>query len=386
MTAEGHPPATSAEPDERTRVSTLELFFDLVFVFTITQLTQLFADRLDRVGSVRVLVMLIVIWWMYGAYAWLTNAVAPNSRMRRGLLLVGMGGFLAIALAIPDAFGPAGWVFGVGYMVVNAVHTGVFAMAGGEGVVRALRGGLAAMNLASASLVLIGGILTGPWRLGLWTAALLVQAVTPFVTRIGSFTIGPAHFVERHGLVVIIALGESIIAIGVGLTGVGIRAGVIAAAVLALTVIYFMYWIYFGGDDELAERALHETADPRRRARRALIAFGWAHIPLLFGIIAFAAGVKKIIGHSLEHTKPSYAVALGGGVALYVLAHAWFRRSLGLGSIRHPLLCAGLTLATVPLGLVSGMAQLAGVIAAFLIAWYTVGDPGVAARATPAQT
>jgi len=150
VTAEGHPPATSAEPDERTRVSTLELFFDLVFVFTITQLTQLFADRLDRVGSVRVLVMLIVIWWMYGAYAWLTNAVAPNSRMRRGLLLVGMGGFLAIALAIPDAFGPAGWVFGVGYMVVNAVHTGVFAMAGGEGVVRALRGGLAAMNLASA--------------------------------------------------------------------------------------------------------------------------------------------------------------------------------------------------------------------------------------------
>jgi low temperature requirement protein LtrA len=208
----------------------------------------------------------------------------------------------------------------------------------------------------------------------------VLQLVTPYVTPIGNFTVGPAHFVERHGLVVIIALGESIIAIGIGVEGVGLEIGIIAAAILALTVIYFMYWIYFGGDDELAERALAGTADPLRRARRALHAFGFAHVPLLFAIVAFAAGVKKIIGHPLEHAKPTYAFALGGGVALYLVAHAWFRRSLGLGSIRHPVLCAVLVLATVPLGLVSGMAQLGGIIVAFLIAWLTVGDPGAEAH------
>jgi low temperature requirement protein LtrA len=386
VTADAHPAPASAEPDERTRVSTLELFFDLVFVFTITQLTQLFADELNRVGTVRVLVMLCVIWWMYGAYAWLTNSVAPNSPLRRGLLLVGMGGFLAIALAIPQAFGAAGWLFGAGYFVVNAVHTGVFAIAGGESVVRALRGGLAWLNLTTACLVLAGGILTGPWRLALWIAAMALLIVTPFVTPIVGFSIAPAHFVERHGLVVIIALGESIIAIGVGLEGMRLTAAVVAAAVLALTVIYFMYWVYFGVDEELAERALHETADQRLRVRRAVLAFGFAHIPLLFAIIAFSAGVKKIIGHPLEHAKPSYAFALGGGAALYLLAHAWFRRILRLGSVRHALLCTALVLATVPLGLVSGMAQLGGTIVAFLVAWLTAGDPARAPRAVAEQT
>ena len=385
MTAESHPAPESTESEERSRVSTLELFFDLVFVFTITQLTQLFADRLDGVGTVRVLVMLWVIWWMYGAYVWLTNAVAPNSPLRRGLLLVGMGGFLAIALAVPQAFGPAGWVFGLGYIVVNAVHSGVFALAGGEGAVRAMRGGLAMLNLTSAGLVLAGGILTGPWRLGLWVAAVALQTATPYLHPLGSFSIAPSHFVERHGLVVIIALGESIIATGVGLAGLRLDAAVISAAVLALTVIYFMYWIYFGVDDELAEKALRDIADPMLRARRALHAFGYAHLPLLFAIIAFAAGVKKIIGHPFEHAKPSYAFALGGGAALYLLAHAWFRRILRLGSTRHALLCAALVLATLPLGLVSGMAQLGGVIVAFLVAWLTVGDPARAERAVNPQ-
>jgi low temperature requirement protein LtrA len=151
----------TAEDSGQVRVSTPELFFDLVFVFTITQLTEVLADHLDLVGVVRVTLMLGVIWWMYSAYAWLTNAITPSSPLRRALLLVGMGSFLAVALAVPDAFGAAGWLFGLGYMVVNLVHTGVFAMAGGESVVRALRGGLAPLNLLSSSLVLAGGFSPG---------------------------------------------------------------------------------------------------------------------------------------------------------------------------------------------------------------------------------
>src|SRR5213076_693325 len=121
------------------RVSTLELFFDLVFVFTITQLTDVLVHHLDAVGVVRVLLMLGVIWWMYGGYAWLTNAVAPSSTTRRSLLLSGMAGFLLIALAVPGAFGASGWIFGVAYLGVNLVHLVLFIRAGDERVARAIR-------------------------------------------------------------------------------------------------------------------------------------------------------------------------------------------------------------------------------------------------------
>ena len=193
---------------------------------------------------------------------------------------------------------------------------------------RALRGGLAALNLTSASIVLVGGFLPGGWRYGFWAAAFALQIATPYLHPLGGFSVSPAHFVERHGLVVIIALGESIIALGIGVEGLHLGFDMIVVAILALTVAYYMYWIYFGGDDELAEHALERATDPPRRASLALQAFGYAHYPLLLGIIAFAAGVKKIIGHPFDPAKLAYAVALGGGVALFLLAHAWFRRIL----------------------------------------------------------
>jgi low temperature requirement protein LtrA len=154
-----------AEP--AVRVSTLELFFDLVFVFTLTQLTGLLADDLSGRGAIQIALMLGIIMWMYDGFAWLTNAVVPNNRLRRTLMLVGMGGFLAIALAIPDAFGDAGWVFGLGYFVVNAVHSGLFVIAGGPGAAQAMRR-LAPLNLTSAALVLVGGFLPGNWRYAAW--------------------------------------------------------------------------------------------------------------------------------------------------------------------------------------------------------------------------
>lgn len=353
------------------RVSTLELFFDLVFVFTITQLTEVLADHLDLTGVMQVLLMLGVIWWMYSAYAWLTNAMAPSSPLRRVLLLVGMGSFLAVALAVPDAFGAAGWLFGLGYMVVNLVHTGAFAMAGGEGVLRALRGGLAPLNLLSSSLVLAGGILTGPWRYGLWALAFAIQAVTPYLSPIGGFSIAAGHFVERHGLVVIIALGESIIAIGIGVRGYDLGLGIVLGSMLVLTVLYYMYWVYFGGDDERAEHALAATADPTRRAYRAVHAFGWAHIPMLFGIVAFAAGVKKIIGHPFDAAKLEYALAISGGVLLYLIGHAVFLLVLGLGRLRYALMVGVLIpLVALPLGLVSAALMLGVIIVVFALSWF----------------
>jgi low temperature requirement protein LtrA len=330
------------------RVSTLELFFDLVFVFTITQMTALLAESFTVGGLIRVVVLLGVTSWMYGGYAWLTNAVSPSTRFRRTFFLVGMGGFMTMALAVPDAFGSTGWLFGLGYFVVNLVHSGLFLASGGPGAVRAMSR-LGPLNLFSATVVLVGGLLPVPWRYALWIAAMLVFVISPYVNPINEFRISPAHFVERHGLIIIIALGESIVAIGVGLAGVTVDARVILVAALGLTLSYLMWWVYFGGDDVKAEHAL-AAAPPSQRGRLAIAAYGWAHYFLLLGIVVVSAGVKKAAGHATDHLTIAQALGLGGGLAIYLLADAWFRRILRIGAVRFRIAAALIAIATLPLG------------------------------------
>lgn len=359
MTSSPEPEPGRTEP--AFRVSTLELFFDLVFVFTITQLTAFLADDLSGRGLIRIVLMLAIMAWMYGGYAWLTNAVSPTTRFRRTLMLTGMGGFLAIALAIPEAFGASGWIFGLGYFVVNAVHSGLFLAAGGPGVARAMAR-LAPLNLLSATLVLAGGFLPGGWRYALWIAALLVMVASPYLHRINEFSISPTHFVERHGLLIIIALGESIIAIGVGAAGLELDLRIVLIAILGLTLAYLMYWVYFGGDQEQAEHAL-AAVDPSRRAAVALAAFGWAHYFLLLGIVVVSAGIKKAVGHAFDHLTLGQALALAGGLAIYLLGDVAFRRVLALGVLRYRAAGAVLSLATIPVGLLYAGLQITLLIA-----------------------
>jgi low temperature requirement protein LtrA len=205
-------------------------------------------------------------------------------------------------------------------------------------------------NLLSATLVLVGGFAPLGWRYGLWIAAVMLFLVTPYLRPMSGFTISPEHFVERHGLIIIIALGESIVAIGVGLAGEPMNASVILIAVLGLSLAYLMYWVYFGVDQSRAEQALSDAA-PEDRARMALSAYAWAHYFLLLGIVVVAAGVKKASEHAVEHLTVGQALALGGGLAIYLLGEAYFRRTLRLGAIRFRLLAAIVALATVPLGL-----------------------------------
>jgi len=200
------------------RVSTLELFFDLVFVFTITQLTAVLSDDPTLRGLLRVVLMLGVIFWMYGGYAWMTNAVATDRVARRLLLLGGMAGFLVLALAIPRAFTEGDVAFGVAYLVIVSIHTGLYSRTGVPNTVRALVR-LAPFNLASALLVLAAVMVEGTAAYLLWGAAFVLEWFTPRLAGVGGFRIAPAHFVERHGLVVIVALGESIVAIGIGAAG-----------------------------------------------------------------------------------------------------------------------------------------------------------------------
>jgi low temperature requirement protein LtrA len=204
----------SAPEEDDVSVSTLELFFDLVFVFTITQLTAVLAHETTLKGALQVVLMLGVIWWMYSGYVWLTNAVRADRAERRAFLLAGMGAYLILALAVPRAFGDGGPAFGIAYAIVVLIHMTLFAKTTNAATLRAVLG-LAPFNLTTAALVLAGGLAGGTAQYVLWGLAFVCEWITPSLIG-GGFTVSAGHFVERHGLVILIAIGESVIAVGAG--------------------------------------------------------------------------------------------------------------------------------------------------------------------------
>jgi low temperature requirement protein LtrA len=366
------------------RVTTLELFFDLVFVFTITQLTTVLVTDPTPRGVLQVVLMLGVIWWMYGGYAWLTNAVAPHGTGRRLLLLGGMAGFLILALAIPRAFVGGGAAFGLAYLVVVGVHAVLFTRTSSESAVRAILR-TAPFNIVSAVLILAAGLVGGPLEYGLWALAFALEWVTPSLAKTEGFEIGAAHFVERHGLVVLVAIGESVVAIGIGAADLPIDAALVAVAVLGLLLNACLWWTYFGGDDDVrAEHALAH-APAARQPTLALHAFGYWHLPLLFGIITIAAGLKKATGLLSGPLQVADALELAAGVAIFLVANAFFCRSLGISHGPWKALVAALALLTIPLGVgVSAMAQLAGLVA-LLVAALTAEHRTSSARPVTGQ-
>jgi low temperature requirement protein LtrA len=354
-----------AERDE-VRVSTLELFFDLVFVFTITQLTAVLARHPDVGGLVRVALLLVVIWWMYGGYAWLTNVVAPDRLAYQMLLLGGMAAFLVISLAVPSAFAGGGVAFGVAYVAVVLIHAGLFTRsqvgASGAAILR-----VAPLNLAAAVAIAAAGIVGGTTRWVLWALAVAVILLPSLRPPDPRFQIAPTHFVERHGLVVIVALGESVVAVGIGASSHELTLGLIVVAMLGLGLTACLWWTYFGrGEDERARQAM--TRAPRgERAWLALHGFYHWHLLILLGVIALASALERAIGHPLDSLSLARSTALGAGVACFLLGDVLFRRTLAIGEPRWRLVAAALALASVPLGPeVSAVTQLAALFAAVL--------------------
>jgi low temperature requirement protein LtrA len=359
-----HAPIASAHEASNapTRVSTLELFFDLVFVFTITQLTSVLQTRPTLRGLVQVVLMLAAIWWMYAGYAWLTNAVAADRTSRRLLLLGGMASYLVLALAIPHAFSGSGTAFGLAYLAIVLVHATLFTRSSSESVVQAILG-LAPFNIATALLVLVAGIVGGTAEYILFGAAVAIEWISPRLTSDSGYEIAPEHFVERHGLVVLIAIGESVVAVGMGARELSIDLELVAVVVAGLALSACLWWAYFGGDDERAERALRE-APFERRPRLAVNAFGYCHLLILLGIVAVAAAVHEATGHAFHELSTARSLTLAGGVALYLLGDALFRHALGIGRSRWRLGCAVAVLLTMPLGpAVAAEAQIVAVVA-----------------------
>jgi len=354
--------------DRSARVSTLELFFDLVFVFTITQLTNVLVAGGGAEAAVQAVVMLAVIWWMYDGYAWLTNAIATDLLRFRLLLLGGMAGFLVIALAIPTAYAQNGLAFGLGYLVVVLLHAGMYAKGTSVSEVAAILR-IVPFNLSAAGLVLVGGIAGGRAQDVLWACAGLLLWFTPWFTSTEGFVIAAEHFVERHGLVIIVALGESIVVVGAGAAGVAIDLRLVLVALLALALSAVLWWLYFRDEDGV-EHAMR-TASPPRRARLALVAFGYWHYGLLLGVVAVAAGLKKAIGDPYDPLADWIGTELAVGVALFTACTVGFRMTLGLGVSRARLVAALLALTTVPLGTewsaTAELAALTAIVAAALV-------------------
>ncbi len=354
-----------AQPPERSaRVSTLELFFDLVFVFTITQLTGVLAAGTDFTAMAQVVLLLALIWWMYDGYAWLTNAIETERHRYRLLLMGGMGAFLVIALAAQDAFGGRGLTFALAYVTVVLLHSGMFVRGTSLSEIRAILR-LAPFNLAGAGLVLVGGAVGGSVQWTTWSAAaLLFWAVTPWLTTVEGFLVSPTHFVERHGLVVIVALGESVVVIGVGATGLQLDADLVLVALIALALSASLWWTYFI-DESAVEQAMAE-APPQRRNDLALIAFGYWHYGLLLGIVSVAAGLKKAVGAPYDPLDGWIASELASGVGLFLACDVGFRRTLGIGRGGIRLAVALISLLTIPIGVeIAGVAQV-GALAAIV--------------------
>jgi low temperature requirement protein LtrA len=366
-------------PERRERVSTLELFFDLVFVFTITQLTGVLVDGGDVTAIAQVVVMFAVIWWMYDGYAWLTNAIATDRVRYRLLLIGGMGGFLVIALALPDAYDGEGLAFGIGYLAVVLLHAGMYARGTSVSEVAAILR-IVPFNLAAAALVLFAGALGGDSQWVIWGLAAALVWFTPWLTTFEGFVISPSHFVERHGLVVIVALGESIVVIGTGAAGLELDSALVLVALLSLALSASLWWVYFS-DETAVERAMQDSPHSRR-PQLALIGFGYWHYGLLLGIIAVAAGLKKAIGDPYDPLDIWIAAALAGGVALFVACDIGFRRTLGIARSNVRLAASAAALATLPLGTeVAATAQvgvLAAVVALALVAEGRKADGRVA--------
>ena len=362
--------APSAAEEER-RTSYLELFFDLVFVFAITQVTLLLLSNTSAAGFARSALVLALVWWAWSGFTWMTNAIDIESQVTKLLFLAGMAGAFFMALAVPHAYDSQGAWFACAYVFIRVLNLALY----GWGL-RDRPAQLAALErlapffLLAPALVLAGGLVDSlPLRSALWVASIVVDLVG--VLAAGSendWRVSPSHFAERYALIVIIALGETIVAIGTSVEEVPRDAMFALSVTVAFAGVAALWFAYFGFVSAAVERAL-QRASPSRRGPLARDVFTIFHYPIVLGVVFFAVAAKKVLVHPEDPLSRPGRAALGLGVALFLagflLARYRIVRTIG----RERAAAAGLTLITVVLlRSIPGVALLATVTAIVVVA------------------
>jgi low temperature requirement protein LtrA len=354
--------------EQEHRVSPIELFFDLVFVFAFTEVTTLWLEQSSWAGLGRGLLVLAVLWWVWASYAWLTNAADADAGIVTGALLLATAASFIAALTVPEAFGSHRLLFGVALFAVLSVFVALYAVVGRdepELLAAVLR--MARTVVPAAGLILAAAFVPVDVRPLLWGLGLIVGFLGPQLGGLGGWRVAPAHFAERHGLIVIIAIGESLGAIGFGARNTHLGAAVIAAVVLGLVVAGSFWLAYFDFASTGVQRLLAERRGTRRVAF-ARDAYTYAHLPMVVGVVLFAFAMRAALRHVHAALSIVPAVALCCGSAVYLLAFVALRwrvsRRLGRG---RPIAAVAVALLTPAAVAVPALAALALVAAVWLV-------------------
>lgn len=360
--------AEAARWEER-RTSPVELLWDLVFVFAVTQVTTLLARDLTWAGFGRSMLVLALVWWAWSAFVWAANAADERSLAMRASLLGSMVLIFVAGLAVPHAFGDEAGVFAGTYAAVRFVHLALYTDASRRGAAsfRAIAGFAVTVAIGMA-LLIAGAFVHGSARVGLWAAAALIDYAGPaWLTRErlrGLQRVAVSHFAERYSLFVIICLGESIVSIGLAASHRHLDAGLAGVVALGALITVGLWWTYFDRLATAAEERLRGHADP---VLAAADAYSYLHLLLVAGIIVFAVGAKAMVGASGEPLGDAARLALCGGLALYLAGHVAFRLRL-LGSLSVAKLAVAAALLVLYLAGGSLAAWAVGAIAAALLA------------------
>jgi low temperature requirement protein LtrA len=335
---------------ENASVTTLELFFDLVFVLAITQCTSLMSSHGTWTSIGQSAVMLGLLWWSWCGYAWLTSAVDPELLSVRLPVFASMTGLMIASMAIPHAFDNQGLLFAGAYGIVRAAHIVLFIFASrGDPGFRKATISLGVSSAIGVALLLAGLAFEDTTRLLIWSVALALDLAGPFIASAEGWALSPSHFAERHGLILIIALGESIVAIGLGAES-ELGVGVITAAALGMIGAFALWWVYFDVLAHVAERRLRE-AQGSAQNEMARDAYSYLHFPMVFGIALFAMGLKKTLAHVDLELATVSGFALFGGTALFLLGLLSFGLRTTTRMAWDTLIGAGVLIALIPLAM-----------------------------------
>jgi len=352
----------TAELREGEVVKPLELFFDLVFVLVFTQCTGLMAAQPTWEGIGRAMLVLAVLWWAWVGYAWLTSVIEPEEGAVRIVIFVAMAGLIVVALCVPQAFGDRALLFAIAYGVVRAAHIALFVIASREDpALRRSVVGLAISSATAVGLLLGASFLSGGSQECLWGAAILLDWGGPGVFGTQGWKLVPGHFAERHSLVIILALGESIVALGAA-SHLELTAGEVTAAVLGIGLAAALWWTYFDVVALINARRLMMAKEGREQNVLARDSYSYLHFPMVAGIVLAAFGLEETLAHVDDPLEAVAAFALLGGVAIYLLAHVALRLRNARTFNRQRLVLGIGLFALIPVGtVVPALATLAGV-------------------------